>query len=245
MRVSLSANRPAKNAENAVCLQRSTKIPRDLPTDVKVAHKTGAVSNSRTDAGIIEAPTGRIAICILTNDNKDRGWTDDNAAHVLCGKIARAAYDHFNPDGQPPDDGPQVLRIGADGELVEALQRTLNVRLKPSHNLGIDGDFGPATQGAVTAFQTQSGLPATGDVDAATWKALGTLITEDAPVADPSLVNSEVLPRDPPQALGDPPRVTCKAWAIGDGQTGELLWGHNESEALHPASTTKIMTGIS
>jgi D-alanyl-D-alanine carboxypeptidase (penicillin-binding protein 5/6) len=220
-----------------------TKIPRDLPSEVKVAHKTGAVSNSRTDAGIIDAASGRIAICILTHDNKDRGWTDDNAAHVVCGKIARAAYDHFNPEGEPAA-GPKVLRVGSDGELVEALQRTINVRLQPSPDLGIDGDFGPATQGAVVAFQKQSGLPTSGDVDADTWQALGTLITEDAPVADPSIVNSELFSRASPRALGSPPRVTCKAWAVGDGHSGKLLWGDNQQERLHPASTTKIMTGF-
>jgi murein L,D-transpeptidase YcbB/YkuD len=35
-----------------------------------------------------------------------------------------------------------------------------------------DGDFGPKTQNAVKEFQTKVGLPATGDVDTATWTAL-------------------------------------------------------------------------
>ena len=36
-----------------------------------------------------------------------------------------------------------------------------------------DGSFGPGTKAAVQQFQTSKGLPATGVVDAATWKALG------------------------------------------------------------------------
>jgi peptidoglycan hydrolase-like protein with peptidoglycan-binding domain len=36
-----------------------------------------------------------------------------------------------------------------------------------------DGSFGPGTKAAVIQFQTSKGLPATGVVDAATWKALG------------------------------------------------------------------------
>ena len=146
-----------------------------------MAHKTGAVNRSRTDAGLIDVGSGRIAICVLTSKNDDRSWSDDNAAEVLCGQIARTVYDYFNPEGEGTD-GPRILRIGATGDLVETLQRTLNARLEPSHNLGIDGDFGPATEGGVKAFQESAKLPATGVVDAATWKALGTLISEDAPV---------------------------------------------------------------
>ena len=70
------------------CDDRS-KIPRDLPTEVKVAHKTGSVSNSRADAGLVAAPTGQIAICILTTNNKDRSWSDRNASNLLCGKLAQ------------------------------------------------------------------------------------------------------------------------------------------------------------
>ena len=36
----------------------------------------------------------------------------------------------------------------------------------------------------------------------------------------------------------------CKAWAIADGRTGEVLWGHREKEPLEMASTTKIMTAL-
>ena len=51
------------------------KVPRLLPTGTRVAHKTGSVNSSRTDAGIIESPSGPIAFCILTNKNKDQRWT--------------------------------------------------------------------------------------------------------------------------------------------------------------------------
>lgn len=36
-----------------------------------------------------------------------------------------------------------------------------------------DGSFGPGTKAAVIQFQTSKSLPATGIVDAATWRALG------------------------------------------------------------------------
>jgi carboxyl-terminal processing protease len=36
----------------------------------------------------------------------------------------------------------------------------------------VDGDFGAKTQESVAAFQGSRGLPATGEVDTATWKKL-------------------------------------------------------------------------
>ncbi len=46
----------------------------------------------------------------------------------------------------------------------------------------------------------------------------------------------------PPDSVDGPPIVSAKAWAIGDGKTGKLLWGLNESTPRQMASTTKIMT---
>ena len=37
----------------------------------------------------------------------------------------------------------------------QALQRTLNARIKPSPGIGTDGDFGPETENAVKNFQKQ------------------------------------------------------------------------------------------
>ncbi len=63
-------------------------------------------------------------------------------------------------------------------------------------------------------------------------------------VPAPEVVNAERLPKQPPDPLEGPPYTTVKAWAIADGRTGEVLWGHREKEPLEPASTTKIMTAL-
>jgi D-alanyl-D-alanine carboxypeptidase (penicillin-binding protein 5/6) len=143
--------------------------------------------------------------------------------------------------GQSTTDGPaDVLKLGATGQLVQAVQRTLNARLDPSPNLSIDGDFGPATEAAVKALQESKSLKATGEVGPETFKALGPLV-EAEPVPAPETVNAAELPRQPRESLDGPPLVTCKAWAIGDAKTGELLHGSRESDKLDIASTTKMM----
>ncbi len=220
----------------------ATKLARDLPAGTKLAHKGGAVSQSRCDAGIIFSPQGPIAICVLTRQNEDRRFSPDNAAHRLCGKVAELAFRHFNPPGAGRADVPTVLRVGDAGRLVEDLQRTLNIRSSPSPKLAVDGDFGPATRAAVRQFQQQSGIQANGQVGAKTWAALGTLVTSDKPVPPPAQVNAEQLPVNPRDSLSGRPYVTCKAWAVADAANGDLLWAHKEHQRLDFASTTKIMT---
>jgi D-alanyl-D-alanine carboxypeptidase (penicillin-binding protein 5/6)/beta-lactamase class A len=72
------------------------KMTRFLPAGTVVAHKTGSVNASKTDAGIIYTKSGPVALCVLTDENDDRRWVADNAAQVLIGKVAREVYDHFN-----------------------------------------------------------------------------------------------------------------------------------------------------
>ena len=137
---------------------------------------------------------------------------------------------------------PPKLELGAAGEIVEYLQRTLNARLKPSPRLNIDGDFGPDTRRAVELFQISRDLGATGRVDPGTWLALGKLITKDESIDDVQRFNRQRLPREPNDALVGLPFLTCKAWVITDASTGEVLWGENYNKAIDVASTTKIMT---
>lgn len=218
------------------------KFRRYLPKDARLAHKTGSVTSVRCDAGILETPTGPVVLCVLTAENEDRRWSDDNEGDLLCARVARIVYDHFTKGAGSLADANVVLRVGASGRLVEDLQRTLNARMNPSPCLAIDGEFGPATRRAVQRFQQEHHLVADGIVNRETWKALGDLITSDPPVPPPEVVNREKLPRKPADPLDGPPFVSCKAWAIADGKTGEFLWGSNSDQQLPNASTTKLMT---
>ena len=219
----------------------SSRFPRFLPPGTRVAHKTGAVTRSRTAAGIIFAPAANIVLCVLTDENADVSWDDDNAGHRLCADIAKALFDLAGSGPKPTEESAtQAMGVGATGELVEALQRTLNDRI--GADLGVDGDFGPATQAAVAAFQKSKNLDATGTVDESTWQALGELITEDEPVPSPEEVNSQTLPLAPPLDPEAPPAVTAKAFAILDSITGQVIQHLSGDVPLPNASTTKLMT---
>jgi beta-lactamase class A len=77
------------------------KFTRLLPPGTKVVHKDGAVNDARTDAGLIETPTGMVAVCVLTDGNDDRRWVRDNAGNLLCARVAREVYDHFSTQVKP------------------------------------------------------------------------------------------------------------------------------------------------
>jgi serine-type D-Ala-D-Ala carboxypeptidase (penicillin-binding protein 5/6) len=220
--------------------QDETKITRLLPPGTEVAHKSGYVSSSRCDAGIIVSPSGPIAVCVLTDKIEDRSMGDNNKADLFCSHIAKEAFEYFN-QAQTADGEPPVMKVGANGLLVESLQRTLNKKLDPAPEIGVDGDFGGQTEEAVKQFQRRNELPETGQVDAATWEALGPLVSEEE-APDPKIVNAEVVKKDPLEDINGPPETTCKAWAIGDADTGKLLWGFNDNQRRDIASTTKMMT---
>ena len=69
-----------------------------------------------------------------------------------------------------PAAGYPTLKRGDVSAMVERAQVLLqSAGFDPN---GIDGKFGPGTQGAVSRFQQARGLPITGIIDAATWAAL-------------------------------------------------------------------------
>jgi beta-lactamase class A len=74
----------------------NAKFPRFLPESVKVAHKTGSLSDARTDAGILYLPSGPVAVCVLTADNEDHRWVLDNAGNLFCARVAKEVYDDFS-----------------------------------------------------------------------------------------------------------------------------------------------------
>ena len=71
------------------------KMTRLLPPGTVVAHKTGSVNASKTDAGIMYLKSGPVAVCVLTDGNDDKRWVPDNAAQVLIAKIAKEVYEYY------------------------------------------------------------------------------------------------------------------------------------------------------
>jgi beta-lactamase class A len=76
------------------------KFSRFLPAGVAVAHKTGSVSDARTDAGILYLKNGPVALCVLSAQNEDKSWTPDNAGNQLCARVAKEVCEYFQSKKQ-------------------------------------------------------------------------------------------------------------------------------------------------
>jgi beta-lactamase class A len=77
------------------------KFPRFLPKGVTVAHKSGSVSNARTDAGILYFKEGPVALIVLTDENEDKRWVPDNAGNKLCADIAKTVVQYYVESARP------------------------------------------------------------------------------------------------------------------------------------------------
>ena len=67
-----------------------------IPSDVFVASKNGAVNASRSEVVFVNGKNARYVFCICTNNNKDQSWNETNEAWVLTRKISKLLWERFN-----------------------------------------------------------------------------------------------------------------------------------------------------
>jgi beta-lactamase class A len=68
------------------------KIPRYLPENVKVAHKTGNITGVEHDNGIIFLPDGRKYVLVILSKNLE----DNERGKETIGKISKIIYEYFD-----------------------------------------------------------------------------------------------------------------------------------------------------
>lgn len=66
-----------------------------IPPTVQVASKQGAISHSRSEVALVNAPSGDYVFCVITKGQKDKSWRDDNAGFVLLRKVSALLWRHF------------------------------------------------------------------------------------------------------------------------------------------------------
>jgi beta-lactamase class A len=66
-----------------------------IPPDVFVASKNGAVNESRSEVLFVNGHGARYIFCVCTKNNKDQSWTENNEAWVLTRKLSKLVWEHF------------------------------------------------------------------------------------------------------------------------------------------------------
>lgn len=155
---------------------------------------SGDCTGSTDHVGIVVAVSGSTITVIEGNKSDAVGYRPmwQNGQYIRgYGLPDYAKYAAEAPDGQGeiivPDEptttpatdnnvGGKIrlpmLRQGMTGEVVRAAQFLLNGRGASCGRYGADGEFGPATEAAVLAFQRRNGLEADGIIGPMTWSKL-------------------------------------------------------------------------
>ncbi|MEM9492237.1 MAG: serine hydrolase, partial [Myxococcota bacterium] len=69
----------------------------EIPPTVQTASKQGAIDRSRSEVVMVNAPGGDYVFCVITANQVDQRWTDDNEGFVLLRRISRLLWQHFEP----------------------------------------------------------------------------------------------------------------------------------------------------
>ncbi len=69
-----------------------------IPPDIFVASKNGAVDASRSELLLVMAPEHPYIFCICTKQNKDISWEDRNEAWMLAKNLSKLLWDYFGKD---------------------------------------------------------------------------------------------------------------------------------------------------
>ncbi len=80
----------------------TNEIPRYLPPEAKVAHKTGSDDDVRNDVAIVTSPARDYVLSIFTRDNADKTWRIDNEAETLLADLSRIVYQALAGSGSAP-----------------------------------------------------------------------------------------------------------------------------------------------
>ena len=69
-----------------------------LPPWVQAASKQGAVDESRSEVVLVNAPSGDYVFSVITKEQEDQRWADDNEGYELIRKVSALLWKTFEPE---------------------------------------------------------------------------------------------------------------------------------------------------
>jgi beta-lactamase class A len=68
-----------------------------LPPWVQAASKQGAVDRSKSEVVLVNAPSGDYVFSVITKEQEDQRWVEDNEGYVLIRKVSALLWKAFEP----------------------------------------------------------------------------------------------------------------------------------------------------
>lgn len=68
-----------------------------LPPNIKIAAKSGAVNQAKSEVLVVHAPHGDYVFCVATKDQQDQAWQKNNEGYVLIRRLSAIIWNHFEP----------------------------------------------------------------------------------------------------------------------------------------------------
>lgn len=69
----------------------------EIPPHIQVASKNGAVSRAKSEVLLVHAPSGDYLLSVMTKNEEDEGYDDDNEGFQFLRDVSRIVYRHFEP----------------------------------------------------------------------------------------------------------------------------------------------------
>jgi len=81
-----------------------------IPGNIKVATKNGAVNRSRSETVLVHAPSGEYVYSVITKNQKDESWERNNEGYELLRKVSALLWHYFEPKSKwKPVEGYEKL----------------------------------------------------------------------------------------------------------------------------------------
>lgn len=72
----------------------------EIPPYVHAATKQGAVDESRSEVVLVTGPTTEYVFCVITKNQEDTSWTNENEGYVLLRNVSKILWKYFEPNDQ-------------------------------------------------------------------------------------------------------------------------------------------------
>jgi beta-lactamase class A len=71
-----------------------------IPPFIHAASKQGAVDRSKSEVVLVNAPSGDYVFSVITKNQKDTTWKNENEGYVLIRNVSRLLWKYFEPNSK-------------------------------------------------------------------------------------------------------------------------------------------------